>query len=240
MPFQILYNSHGDEVPELVDILLKPHFARCELPFQFPNLGLEGGQLVMERGSRHFGCAHAQSQRLMVAIEHRTFAQALTSIARPALALSTEKQRERDRCMSEDEEAKRWAFLRFQHTEYFIDHLCDVSREFAGDLQQVLILAVIGQATLRFHAPVGRTPGSSPWVNASQIAEITGIPRETVRRKLLILAKRGWIEQESDAGPWRIVVNSQLASPARRDLADLDRRGIEAAVRFARAIKHLL
>jgi predicted ArsR family transcriptional regulator len=67
--------------------------------------------------------------------------------------------------------------------------------------------------------------------NASRVADITKIPRQTVRRKLQSLEARGWIERECQVGP----IGSCPAgaqSTARRDLDDLDRRVIHRVARL--------
>jgi len=115
--------------------------------------------------------------------------------------------------------------------EFLVAHLIDVSRAFDGDMQTVLVLAVIGQA--RLHAvrrteAAGLDPQSMPAeresTNASRIADVTGIPRQTVRRKLAALEHKGWIQRDQ-AGSYRLVF-AEVVSTARRDLSDLDRRAI--------------
>lgn len=61
-----------------------------------------------------------------------------------------------------------------------MDHLTDVSRAFQGDLERMLVPAIIGQVHL--NAP-NRQPGPGSrdilpdgWTAASQIADVTGIP----------------------------------------------------------------
>ena len=72
--------------------------------------------------------------------------------------------------------------------------------------------------------------GPEPRTNCSSIAEVSGIPRETVRRKLGGLARRGWAERDAK-GQWRITYG-QDSAPARRDLRDLDQRSIERISRM--------
>ncbi|MGD8347058.1 MAG: hypothetical protein PVI83_07410 [Lysobacterales bacterium] len=77
-----------------------------------------------------------------------------------------------------------------------------------GDLDQVLILSAIGMRTLMNRRIDGltydefldgrRSAGVSRKINLQCIADGTGIPRETVRRKIKCLMARGWIEKESD------------------------------------------
>lgn len=111
--------------------------------------------------------------------------------------------------------------------QFFTEHLVDVSRQFGGDLQIVLILALVGQRLLEKHRgeqPESVSPDDPVGINASRIADITCIPRQTVRRKLQTLAGHGWIHQKSD-GSWAMTID-ELGSPAARDLSDLDLRSI--------------
>jgi DNA-binding MarR family transcriptional regulator len=111
--------------------------------------------------------------------------------------------------------------------EFITTHLVDVSRQFGGDLQQMLLMAVIGQVHIHrmLTQPEAQDAAIEPAsISASRLADVTGIPRQTVRRKLASLAARGWIEQNGSAA-WRLKVVDGDA-PARRDLADIDRRAI--------------
>ncbi|MGA0599563.1 hypothetical protein ACO2Q3_02545 [Caulobacter sp. KR2-114] len=77
--------------------------------------------------------------------------------------------------------------------------LTEMRGRFDGDLDQYLIymvfmLAEHGQA--RAAAQVSAAPARG--LNAFSIAEITGIPRETVRRKLAALTARGEVRRSED------------------------------------------
>lgn len=72
--------------------------------------------------------------------------------------------------------------------------------EFEGDLDGALILAVIGDRhfarRVRPDAPTYETLGfteatCTPSINTLSIAQYTGIPRETTRRKVAALVRRG-------------------------------------------------
>jgi DNA-binding MarR family transcriptional regulator len=132
--------------------------------------------------------------------------------------------------------AKDALYFRYHLVEFITEHLIDLSQTFEGDLQQVLVLAIIGQVhvnqLLKPDNSHGETP---PSISASRIADITCIPRQTVRRKLETLEKRGWIEQD-DQRSWHIVVREGGAT-AQSDLAHLDARGILRGVRLAAAYK---
>lgn len=94
------------------------------------------------------------------------------------------------------------------HNTGFTSLLIDCRRLFDGDLDKLVILSVIGERTLtkdrsrglaypeflegRRAAPVSRR------INAQSIADYTGMPRETVRRKINWLIDRGWVKKNDD------------------------------------------
>ncbi len=119
--------------------------------------------------------------------------------------------------------------------EFLTEHLADVSRAFGGDLQEMLVLAIIGQKHLR--AAVERQGGDAA-ISASRIADVTGIPRQTVRRKLKSLEERGWISQTPDAA-YKLVIR-EGASAARKELDGVDRRSIERVARMHLNLTRLL
>lgn len=76
--------------------------------------------------------------------------------------------------------------------------LIDLRWRFAGDLDQYLIYLIIMLPGLaRQSAP---RPGATAalGLNAGSIADITGIPRETVRRKLRAMSGRGHVRRGDD------------------------------------------
>lgn len=94
------------------------------------------------------------------------------------------------------------------HVEQFTELLITLRRQFGGDLDRMLVLAIIGSRTL----PPRRTEGlryghflqqqqfdlqPAP-LNIQSIAECSGIPRETVRRKVRDLVALGWICKQAD------------------------------------------
>jgi len=119
-------------------------------------------------------------------------------------------------------------YLRSQYcfVELLVGHWSDVSRTFGGDLQLALVLAVIGQRELEAAmAGVGtrREPRAKRYIAAARIADVTGIPRETVRRKLVALSKRCWVDHVPGAG-WCLRV-AEGKSRAGVDLREIDARG---------------
>lgn len=129
--------------------------------------------------------------------------------------------------------------------EFFIEHLTDISRVFRGDLQAMIILALVGQVqmrAMRSAAQAGIDPHGLPperlSINASRVADVSGIPRETVRRKLDWLVERGWLVRNEDSS-FRLLVDRGEA-PARRDLSDLDKRAVERVARLFRDLENIL
>jgi DNA-binding MarR family transcriptional regulator len=104
-------------------------------------------------------------------------------------------------------------------------------KSFDGDLDLFLVLAVIGDRTFsERHADpnltydefrsVG-TPGTQPIdINLRSIAAFSGIPRETVRRKIAELESRGWITRNKDG-------SLAATRKASADLEPLTEAGIE-------------
>jgi predicted transcriptional regulator len=130
-------------------------------------------------------------------------------------------------------------YLAYQYrfVEFFIDHMSDLSRAFRGDLQSVIVLALIGQkylAAIRVAIVEGldvqTLPPERMSTSASRIADVTGIPRQSVRRKLAVLEQRGWISQNPD-GTYRMV-SEQGGTTARRDLSEVDRRALQRVARL--------
>lgn len=89
------------------------------------------------------------------------------------------------------------------HTRAFSELLVALRRHFGGDLDRMLVLAIIGSRTLARGRIEGMSydrfmsfdrPDEAPApINLQSIAEFSGIPRETVRRKLRDLERLGWI-----------------------------------------------
>ncbi len=91
------------------------------------------------------------------------------------------------------------------HVEAFTELLITLRRHFRGDLDLMLVLAVIGSRTLPPRRVQGLSygdfasgrrldPAVNP-INLQSVAECSGIPRETVRRKVLDLEAMGWVER---------------------------------------------
>lgn len=122
-------------------------------------------------------------------------------------------------------------YPRYQYAlvEFLVAHLADIARAFDGDLQQPLILAVIGQVRIRPRRQAEKAGDPSPppselAITASRLADVTGIPRETVRRKLKLLEARGWIARRPDGAFYLVADASGDDVPARRHFEEQDKR----------------
>lgn len=111
------------------------------------------------------------------------------------------------------------------HVEHFAELLIALRREFGGDLDRMLVMAVIGLRTLppsrvegrsydEFQA--GRFAERAKPINVQSIADTTGIPRESVRRKVVELEAAGLVERQD--GGYLVV-----APRAREELAPATR-----------------
>ncbi|TNF58119.1 MAG: hypothetical protein EP307_12690 [Rhodobacteraceae bacterium] len=103
-------------------------------------------------------------------------------------------------------------------------------RDFDGDLDAMLVLLTLSLGTQRANwrgALLEGADSSAPTrlTNTASIAEATGIPRESVRRKLQWMESKGWIVRDE---------NNQWA-PTARAAEDL-RDGTMETVNFIRAI----
>jgi Fic family protein len=134
----------------------------------------------------------------------------------------------------------KYAVTQYNVVQFLADHLADLSRVFDPDLQAVVVLALVGQMELQARIrsnfsgggemPDSDRVGAPPRINASSIAAVRGIPRETVRRKLDDLGRRGWIARDKKGR--HIKTSGPEMAPVRRELIDLDHRQIERVSRF--------
>jgi len=130
--------------------------------------------------------------------------------------------------------------IQYHFVEFIVGHLADCSRVFGGDLQEMLVLGIIGQVLLNTYNKGTPLEDRSNFgaISASRIADVLGIPRETVRRKLRSLSERGWIVQTDDA-MWKLRIEGG-ETVARRHLRELDKRGLSRMVRAVCSLAPLL
>jgi hypothetical protein len=131
---------------------------------------------------------------------------------------------------------------------FFLRYLARVYKEFEGDLALVIVLGEIGHHNIS-HCYSGqgaacrvdraKTSDGSLWgqlrpCNAFSLSAATGIPRETVRRKIEHLVTKGWLKR-NDKGEVFIT-----ESVARHFHSDFDPRLLGEFLNVARRLQELL
>jgi DNA-binding MarR family transcriptional regulator len=127
------------------------------------------------------------------------------------------------------------------HVDAFTELLIQLRQAFSGDLDRMLILGIIGSRTMpspRFDgvnidqfAQGEVKPGPRP-INAQSIAECSGIPRETVRRKLQALERSGWVERDANGS---LFVSRRAAA----DLYPMTEASLDYLLRICTACKEI-
>jgi len=136
--------------------------------------------------------------------------------------------------------AENYNFIIHQFMEWISSHLCDCSRTFNGDLTEMVVLAVIGQMLIRHNANEAARnyalDGEELSISISRISELTSIPRETVRRKLLGMKRKGWVEQ-GENGRWKFVMNGNVSAVS-IDVKPLETRSLTRMMNLVDAINN--
>jgi hypothetical protein len=94
-----------------------------------------------------------------------------------------------------------------RHVSSLTQFLIECRRHFDGDLDLFLVLCIIGDRTFSArHVPPGMDFDKwnstsvdtvrSEDINVQSISDFSGIPRETVRRKLNSLVEKGWVTRD--------------------------------------------
>jgi hypothetical protein len=108
---------------------------------------------------------------------------------------------------------KAFSLVAFAVNRHLVDHMRRIGQALDTDLESVLIwgsLAHLNVAGL-LHPGAdpaatlgadGMTTGTLKPIRLADLAQVTGLPRETVRRKLMHLKERGKVEQTAD-GLWQ-------------------------------------
>ena len=129
----------------------------------------------------------------------------------------------------------------YHYVQFLSEHLADCAAAFEGDLDSVLIMAVLGQRRLtiaREKPDLNQPDPARVAMSVLRIADVTGIPRETVRRKLEGLRRKGWIERHPRFG-W-YVSGTNSGSSARDDLRDLEVRSYRRLARLHVRLSEIL
>ena len=109
---------------------------------------------------------------------------------------------------------KSFDLVAFAVNRHILSHMARVSRDLGMDLETAFVWGALAQFNVAHLAGPGSLPGSvpdkatvgnSPFKGArlTDLTQIIGLPRETIRRKLVILQGAGKVERRSD-GSWVI------------------------------------
>lgn len=108
---------------------------------------------------------------------------------------------------------------------FIVSSLVRLYAEFDGDVLEALVLGKLAQREVPGHRARARARKTD--CSAFAIANGTGIPRETVRRKLSSLERRGWVRREANGAvavtaaarkrfaPWCVELRDHLSELAR-------------------------
>ncbi len=109
--------------------------------------------------------------------------------------------------MAEDNLRRHYGRVHSMHVAAFAAHLVECRKLCDGDLDLFLVLTIVGERTFaQRNAPdLSFEEWSSASVsmikpeaiNLQSIADYSGIPRETVRRKLERLIEKGWVTRDA-------------------------------------------
>lgn len=129
--------------------------------------------------------------------------------------------------MSEEGLRKNFGRLHARHVAALTRHLIECRRVCDGDLDLFLVLSIIGERTFTArNVPddmshdqflTGTVRDLEPAaINLQSIADYSGIPRETVRRKIETLIEKGWVERDER----RFVTATDKANESLRGLTE--------------------
>ena len=134
----------------------------------------------------------------------------------------------------------------FAMNRFIVDHLLRFGRHFGADYPMLLVWGVVAHQSVIHLVPMGSMPSqllneegilTDPQpalrpVRVRDLCQITGIPKETVRRKLLKLSEAGWILQQGEG--W--VINHDTVI----DLRDFSRESMTRMLSTADHVRSLL
>lgn len=124
---------------------------------------------------------------------------------------------------------KAFSLVAFTLNRFIVDHLLRFARQFGPDYQLMVVWGVLAHQCVIHHIPADSRPAKvlgpdgklaaadadlRP-VRQRDLSQITGIPKETVRRKLLKLEQDGWIERKGSG--W--VLNRDNIDPELREFS---------------------
>ena len=109
--------------------------------------------------------------------------------------------------MIDEEIKKNFGQIWPKHVSSLVQFLIECRKNFDGDIDLFLVLCIVGDRTFSArHVPpdlnfekwssMKALDLRSEEINVQSIAHYSGIPRETVRRKLNVLAEKGWVMRD--------------------------------------------
>ena len=142
--------------------------------------------------------------------------------------------------MSEAALRRNFGKLHASHSAAWARHLVECRKACDGDLDLFLVLTIIGERTFTArNVPetmsqeefyTGTVRDLRPLaINLQSIADYSGIPRETVRRKIETLIDKGWIERDER----KFITATDKANASLRGLT-------EATLRYLREMEAAL
>jgi predicted transcriptional regulator len=135
---------------------------------------------------------------------------------------------------------KAFSLVAFTMNRFIVDHLLRFARQFGPDYQMLVVWTVLAHQSVVHLIPLGRRPQdvlsqegrlADPdpefrSVRQRDLSQITGIPKETVRRKLLKLEQNGWILRK---GPGWVLANESIDPELREFSRETAKRMLSAA-----------
>jgi predicted transcriptional regulator len=144
-----------------------------------------------------------------------------------------------------------FSLVAFIMNRHLVDHMLRSARSFGIDFETMTIWAVLAHQNVAHLMPPGSMPtamlndrGRLPDERASglrpvrlrDLSQITGIPRETVRRKLEVLAAAGWLLKTDDG--W--LLNRDKGEAELREFSrETARRFLAAAADVERCLREV-
>jgi hypothetical protein len=142
-----------------------------------------------------------------------------------------------------------FGLVAFVMNRHLVDHMVRSSRSFGIDYQTMVLWAVLSHQNCAHLYPPGALPsevlsddgtarnrneGMLRPVRLRHLSEMTGVPRETARRKLAALRRAGWIT----ATPlgW-VIVPESIDADVRRFTLESTRRFLTAAAEVRHALR---
>jgi hypothetical protein len=142
-----------------------------------------------------------------------------------------------------------FSIVAFMANRHLVDHMMRASRAFDLDFEMLVIWAVVAHQNAAHLMPPGSMPsaaltdgGMLPDEAAQElrplrlrdVSQITGIPRETARRKLKKLEERGWLIESRDG--W-VVDRTRIGPELRAFSLETVRRFLATANDLVRALE---